>query len=37
MLVVAANPLQDIFATERISIAFFTGERMDRSGLFDQR
>ena len=34
---VAGNPMQDISATERISIVFFKGERIDRSGLFDQQ
>lgn len=37
ILVVDGNPLQDISATERISIVFFKGERIDRSGLFDQQ
>ena len=31
------NPLQDISATERISTVFFKGERVDRSGLFEQK
>jgi imidazolonepropionase-like amidohydrolase/ABC-type transport system involved in cytochrome c biogenesis permease component len=37
ILIVDGNPLQDISNTERISIVFFKGERIDRSGLFDQR
>ena len=37
LLVVDGNPLQDISATERVSIVFFKGERIDRSGLFDQK
>jgi imidazolonepropionase-like amidohydrolase len=37
ILIVDGNPLQDISATERISIVFFKGERIDRSGLFDQQ
>ncbi len=37
ILVVDGNPLQDISATERISIVFLKGERIDRSGLFDQQ
>ena len=37
ILVVDGNPLQDISATERISTVFLKGERIDRSGLFDQQ
>jgi len=36
LLVVDGNPLEDISATERISLVVFKGERVDRSGLFDQ-
>jgi imidazolonepropionase-like amidohydrolase len=36
LLVVDGNPLDDITATERISMVVFKGERVDRSGLFDQ-
>ena len=36
MLVVDGNPLQDIKAIEAISFVIFKGERIDRSGLFDQ-
>jgi imidazolonepropionase-like amidohydrolase len=37
LLVVDGNPLEDISATERISMVVFKGERIDRSELFDQR
>ena len=37
ILVVDGDPLRDISATERISIVFLKGERIDRSGLFDQQ
>ncbi len=37
MLLVDGNPLQDISATERLSIVFFRGERVDRQGLFEQK
>jgi imidazolonepropionase-like amidohydrolase len=37
LLVVDGNPLEDITATERISMVVFKGERVDRSGLFDQK
>jgi imidazolonepropionase-like amidohydrolase/ABC-type multidrug transport system permease subunit len=37
LLVVDGNPLEDISATERISMLVFKGERIDRSQLFDQR
>jgi imidazolonepropionase-like amidohydrolase/ABC-type multidrug transport system permease subunit len=36
MLVVDGNPLEDITATERISMVVFKGERVDRSELFNQ-
>jgi imidazolonepropionase-like amidohydrolase/ABC-type multidrug transport system permease subunit len=36
LLVVDGNPLEDISATERISLVVFKGERIDRTGLFDQ-
>jgi imidazolonepropionase-like amidohydrolase len=36
LLVVDGNPLQDIAATERISLVVFKGERVFRSALFDQ-
>ncbi len=36
LLVVDGNPLDDITATERISLVVFKGERIDRTGLFDQ-
>jgi imidazolonepropionase-like amidohydrolase/ABC-type multidrug transport system permease subunit len=36
LLVVDGNPLEDITATERISMVVFKGERLDRSELFDQ-
>jgi imidazolonepropionase-like amidohydrolase len=36
ILVVDGNPLEDITATERISLVVFKGERIDRSELFDQ-
>jgi imidazolonepropionase-like amidohydrolase/ABC-type multidrug transport system permease subunit len=37
LLVVDGNPLEDITATERISLVVFKGERIERSELFDQR
>jgi len=37
LLVTDGNPLEDITATERISLVVFKGERIDRSTLFDQR
>ncbi len=37
LLMVDGNPLQDISATERISLVVFEGERIGRSGLFDQK
>jgi imidazolonepropionase-like amidohydrolase len=36
LLVVDGNPLEDMTATERISMVVFKGERIDRTGLFDQ-
>ncbi len=36
LLVVDGNPLEDISATERISMVVFKGERIDRSELFEQ-
>jgi imidazolonepropionase-like amidohydrolase len=37
LLVVDGNPLEDITATERISLVVFKGERIDRTELFNQR
>lgn len=37
LLLVDGNPLQDIAATERISMVMFKGERLSRSELFDQK
>jgi imidazolonepropionase-like amidohydrolase/ABC-type multidrug transport system permease subunit len=37
LLMVDGNPLQDISATERISLVVFKGERIRRAGLFDQK
>jgi imidazolonepropionase-like amidohydrolase/ABC-type multidrug transport system permease subunit len=36
LLVVDGNPMEDITATERISLVVFKGERIDRSELFEQ-
>ena len=36
LLVVDGNPLEDITATERISLVVFKGERVDRTGLLNQ-
>jgi imidazolonepropionase-like amidohydrolase/ABC-type multidrug transport system permease subunit len=36
LLVVDGNPLEDITATERISLVVFKGEHVDRTELFDQ-
>jgi imidazolonepropionase-like amidohydrolase len=36
LLIVDGNPLDDITATERISLVVFKGERIDRTTLFDQ-
>ena len=37
LLLVDGNPLQDIGATERISLVVFKGERLNRPDLFDQK
>jgi imidazolonepropionase-like amidohydrolase len=37
LLIVDGNPLDDITATERISMVVFKGERVDRTELFNQR
>jgi imidazolonepropionase-like amidohydrolase len=37
LLMVDGNPLQDIAATERISLVMFKGERLRRPELFDQK
>ena len=37
LLLVDGNPLQDITATERISLVVFKGERLQRPDLFDQK
>jgi imidazolonepropionase-like amidohydrolase len=37
LLIVDGNPIEDISATERISMVVFKGERLDRSALFDQQ
>jgi imidazolonepropionase-like amidohydrolase len=37
LLMVDGNPLQDVSATERISLVVFQGERVSRSELFDQK
>ena len=37
LLLVDGNPLQDIGATERISLVVFKGERVQRPDLFDQK
>ena len=37
LLLVDGNPLQDIAATEHISMVLFKGQRIDRSELFDQQ
>ncbi|MBZ5623093.1 MAG: amidohydrolase family protein [Acidobacteriia bacterium] len=37
LLLVDGNPLEDITATERISLVVFKGERLRRSALFDQK
>ena len=36
LLIVDGNPLEDITATERISMVVFKGERIDRTELFNQ-
>jgi imidazolonepropionase-like amidohydrolase/ABC-type multidrug transport system permease subunit len=37
LLIVDGNPLEDISATERISMVVFKGERIERTELFDQQ
>jgi imidazolonepropionase-like amidohydrolase/ABC-type multidrug transport system permease subunit len=37
LLLIDGNPLQDISATEHISLVLFKGERVDRSELFTQK
>ena len=37
LLMVDGNPIEDIGATERISLVVFQGERIHRAGLFDQK
>ena len=37
LLLVDGNPLQDIAATERISLVIYEGERISRGALFDSR
>ncbi len=37
LLLVDGNPLEDISATERISLVVFKGERIRRAALFDQK
>jgi imidazolonepropionase-like amidohydrolase len=37
LLLVDGNPLEDITATERISLVVFKGERIQRPDLFDQK
>jgi imidazolonepropionase-like amidohydrolase len=37
LLIVDGNPMEDIQATERISLVIFKGERVDRSELFNQK
>jgi imidazolonepropionase-like amidohydrolase len=37
LLLVDGNPLQDVAATERISLVVLKGERIRRSTLFDQK
>ena len=36
LLLVDGNPLEDIAATERISLVVFKGERVHRAALFEQ-
>ena len=36
LLIVDGNPLEDITATERISMVVFKGERVERTELLDQ-
>jgi imidazolonepropionase-like amidohydrolase len=37
LLLVDGNPLQDIAATERISLVVFKGERLHRPDLFEKK
>jgi len=37
LLIVDGNPIEDIQATEHISLVIFKGERVDRSDLFNQK
>jgi imidazolonepropionase-like amidohydrolase len=37
LLLVDGNPLQDISATERISMVMFKGERVNRADLFEKQ
>jgi imidazolonepropionase-like amidohydrolase len=37
LLLVDGNPLQDIAASERISMVVFKGERLQRPDLFEQK
>ena len=37
LLLVDGNPLQDVAATERISLVVFKGERIRRAALFEQK
>jgi imidazolonepropionase-like amidohydrolase len=37
LLLVDGNPLEDIAATERISLVVFQGERVHRAEIFDQK
>lgn len=37
LMLVDGNPLEDVRATERISLVVFKGERIHRSALFDQK
>jgi imidazolonepropionase-like amidohydrolase len=37
LLLVDGNPLQEIAATERISLVVFKGERIRRAALFEQK
>jgi imidazolonepropionase-like amidohydrolase len=37
LLLVDGNPLEDIAATQRISLVVFEGERIHRAALFDKK
>jgi imidazolonepropionase-like amidohydrolase len=37
LLLVDGNPLQEVAATERISLVVFKGERIRRAALFEQK